>query len=101
MSKPSGSGLKSAYDLAMERMASKGEAIVHLTDDQKAAIAEIGRKTQAAIAELEILYAKRIAAAREGQDEEKAGQIEEELRSEIEKRRARAEAEKERIRKQE
>ena len=52
--------LKSAYELAMERFQKKdAEAgIVHtpLTDEQKAAIAEIRSRYQAKIAELEILH---------------------------------------------
>ena len=35
-------GIKSALELAMERMAKKNGEIAHLTNEQKAAIAEIG-----------------------------------------------------------
>ena len=52
--------LKSAYELAMERFQKKdaesGVVQKPLTDDQKAAIAEIRSRYQAKIAELEILH---------------------------------------------
>ena len=54
------SGPKSAYDLAMERLRKKDAdaGIEHqpVTDEQKAAIAEIRNFYQAKIAELEVLY---------------------------------------------
>ena len=34
-------GLKSSFDLAMERMAQRGESITTLSDEKKAALAEI------------------------------------------------------------
>ena len=52
--------LKSAYELAMERFQKKdaeaGIAQTPMTDEQKAAIAEIRSRYQAKIAELEILH---------------------------------------------
>jgi hypothetical protein len=58
--------LKSAYDLAMERLrAQDREAGVEdskpLSDEQKRAIAELRRKAQARLAEMEILYRKDLA----------------------------------------
>jgi hypothetical protein len=54
------SGPKSAYDLAMERLRKKDAdaRIEHrpVTDEQKAAIAEIRNFYQAKIAELEVLH---------------------------------------------
>jgi len=54
------SGPKSAYDLAMERLRKKDAdaGIEHrpVSDEQKAAIAEIRNFYQAKIAELEVLY---------------------------------------------
>jgi len=53
-------GLKSAYELAMERFAKKdaeaGVVQTPLTEAQKAAIAELRSRYQAKIAELEIMH---------------------------------------------
>jgi hypothetical protein len=92
--------LKSAFDLAMERMAQRGEGLAALSDAQKQAMAEVGRRTQAKIAEVEILFDRTLAAAREAKDEEKVRKAEEERAGEIRKLRAREEEEKERIRRQ-
>ena len=62
--------LKSAYDLAMERLraqdreAGVGDA-APLSDEQKEAIAELRRKAQARLAEMEILHRKDLATATE------------------------------------
>ena len=57
---PDDSGLKSAYELAMERLKKKdadaGIEAVALTDEQKAAIAEARNFYDAKIAEQEVLY---------------------------------------------
>lgn len=59
-------GLKSAYELAMERFKKKdaeaGVVQKPLTEEQKAAIAEIRNRFQAKIAELEILHRGKVAA---------------------------------------
>lgn len=71
--------LKSAYELALERFQKKdAEAgVVHtpLSDEQKAAIAELRNRYQAKIAELEILHQRNMTAtvdpdAREAADAE-------------------------------
>jgi len=57
---------KSAYELAMERLRKKdaeaGIDIRPLTDEQKAAIAEIRSFYQAKIAEIEVLHQSKIRA---------------------------------------
>ena len=57
---PDDTGLKSAYELAMERLKKKdadaGIEAVSLTDEQKAAIAEARNFYDAKIAEQEVLY---------------------------------------------
>jgi len=98
MTDQQGSGLKSSFDLAMERMAAKTGGITRLSDTQKAAIAEVSRKTQAKIAEFEIMYRDRIAAARKSEDPEKLKAVEAEYQREIERARSREEADKDRIR---
>jgi len=71
--------LKSAYELAMERFQKKdaeaGIVQTPLTDEQKAAIAEIRSRYQAKLAELEILHRGNLMAmadpvAREQAEEE-------------------------------
>ncbi len=95
--KSTGKSLKSALDLAMERLAQRDGAHTKLTDAQKAALAEVDRKTKAKLAEREILGNDRLTKA--GEDPEKIEPIKAQQRAEIEKIKARAEEEKERIRK--
>lgn len=91
-------GLKSSFDLAMERLAKRGETMTALTDDQKQALAEIGSRAKAKIAEVEILYGKKLAEARQGNDAEKVTQIEEQQRAEISRIKAREEDERRKVR---
>jgi hypothetical protein len=92
------SGLKSSFDLAMERMAKRGEKITALTEEQKQAMSEIATRTKAKIAEVEILYGKKAAEARAAGDAGKADKIEEEKRYEIARLREKEESERGRIR---
>jgi hypothetical protein len=59
-------GLKSAYELAMERLRKKdaeaGVEAVRLTDEQKTAIAEARSFYEAKIAEQEVLYQSKLRA---------------------------------------
>jgi hypothetical protein len=74
--------LKSAYELAMERLrkedAERGEEVRPLTDEQKEEIARLRREAQAKIAELEIMHEQKLAAA--GGDPEKLAEAEEKLK---------------------
>jgi len=97
MSKDDG-GLKSAYELAMERLAAKEGAGEPLTEEQKAEIAEIEQKAKAKVAELEIMREQDLAAARASGDAEKIAAAETAKRDEINKIKANAEQEKEQIR---
>ena len=63
--------LKSAYELAMERLRAKDrEAGIDepapLTDEQKETIAELRRTAKAKLAEIEIMHRKQVAAAISG-----------------------------------
>ena len=78
-------------------MESSGKSLAKLTDAQKAALAEVDRKTKAKQAELEIMGNDRLTKA--GEDQDKIDPIKAEQRKEMEKIKARAEQEKERIRK--
>jgi len=94
--------LKSAYELAMERFNKKdAEAgVVHqpLTDEQKAAIADLHSQYQARIAELEILHRGQTAGMMdpgerelaEAQYRQERGRLERERDSKIERARASA-----------
>ena len=75
--------LKSAYELAMERLRAEDEdrGIAEskpLSDAQKEAIAELRRQAQAKLAELEILHRKHVHEA--AGDPAKLAQIEEHYR---------------------
>ena len=92
-----GKQLKSALDLALERVAQRDGTMASLTDAQKAALAEIDSKTRAKLAELEILGNDRLAKA--ASDPDQIEKIKAEQRTAMEKIRSRAEEEKERVRK--
>ena len=91
-------GLKSSFDLAMERMAKRGEGIASLSDEQKQTMAEIASRTKAKIAEIEILYGKKIEEARAAGDQEKEAKIASEMRFEIGKLKDREESERAKVR---
>ena len=68
--------LKSAYELAMERLKAKDrdegvKASGPLTGAQKSRIAELRQEAQAKLAELEILHKKNLAGTRGDPDEVK------------------------------
>jgi hypothetical protein len=92
------SGLKSSFDLAMERMARRGETIAALSDEQKQALAEIGSRAKAKIAEVEILYGKKLAEAQAANNAETMTKIEDEKRLEISRIKAREEDERRKAR---
>ena len=95
--KSTGKSLKSALDLAMERLEERDGTRARLTDAQKAALAEVDCQTRAKLAEREILGSDRLAKA--GEDTEKVEPIKAQQCAEIKKIKSRAEEEKERIRK--
>jgi hypothetical protein len=80
---PDDTPLKSAYELAMERLRQKDEAegvtaSKPLRAAQKARISELRRDAKAKLAEMEILHLKNLAAA--GGDPEKIRDLEEKYR---------------------
>ena len=89
--------MKSAYELAMERLEKRDGKGVALSAAQKKAIAEIDEKARAAVAELEILLKPQIAAAAL-EDPAKAAGLEETLRRGIDKARRDADDEKDAVR---
>jgi len=92
-------GIKSALDLAMERLQQKQGDVVPLTHDQKLAIAEIESETKAKVAEEEIMMQDRVRTAYAKGDAEAARKVEEDIRAEIARLRERGERRKEKIRK--
>ena len=91
-------GLKSALDLAMERLAQKGGSPAALTAEQKKALAEIEKQAQAKVAEIEIMMSQRILEAFAKGDAEGAQKLEEQKRADVEAARRRAESDKDRVR---
>lgn len=55
--------MKSAYEIAMERLAQAGGASKKLTEAQRARIAEIEKRFEAKIAETRVSHESQIAAA--------------------------------------
>jgi hypothetical protein len=97
MAKEEKKEIKSAFDLAMERMAQRGEGLVKLSDEQKKRLAAVSAKTQAKIAEIEILHAKSLAEAQASGDADKIAKLQEETRRAIQKLKDAGEAEREKI----
>jgi hypothetical protein len=89
--------MKSAYELAMERLQKQSPAR-QLTNAQKKAIAEIEAAAKAKTAEQELFLKDKVAGAvAEGKYEE-AGQLEQQLAREIRRINEDAEAKKEKVR---
>jgi hypothetical protein len=93
-------GMKSALELAMERMQKSEGDIVPLTDEKKAAIAEIEAEAKAKVAEIEIMSRERAQAAASAGDVEAARKIDEDRAAEIARIRDRAAVKKRKIREQ-
>jgi hypothetical protein len=88
--------IKSAYELAMERMG--GQPGKKLTAEQKKKLAELERVYAAKIAEEELSLTPKIAAARAAGDLEGAQKLEETLRAQVQKLRGKLDAAKEAVR---
>jgi hypothetical protein len=89
--------MKSAYELAMERL-EKASPTRRLSDAKKSAIAEIDASFRAKIAEQELFLKDQIAkAASEGKYED-AAQLEQQLAREIRRLQEDCEAKKEKLR---
>lgn len=86
------SGMKSAYELAMERMGGEAQ---ELTNAQKTAIEEIDSKMKAKIAETEIMFDQQLASEI---DPAKAAFAQQTKQEQIAKIRSEAEDDKENVR---
>ena len=88
------SGIKSAYELAMERLGGESH---ELTKEQKQAIAGIDSKARAKVAETEIIFDQQLATE---SDPAKAALIQQTRQQQIEKIKSEAEVEKESARRE-
>jgi hypothetical protein len=89
--------MKSAYELAMERLQKATPSVV-LSDEQKKQIAEIDSAIKAKIAEREVFLKDEIGKARAGGKFEEVEALEKQLASEIRRLQEDGEAKKERLR---
>ena len=90
--------MKSAYELAMERLAKSDPSTGSLKPEQKARLAEIDRIYQGKIAEREIFLKEQLQAALAGRKLEEADKLRQQISSEKAKLEEEREDEKERVR---
>ena len=89
--------MKSAYELAMERLAAAAPA-VHLSDDQKRRIAEVEARCKADIAAKELLLCGEMEKARTAGDADAMSQLQRQLADETRRFEEKREREKDAIR---
>jgi hypothetical protein len=89
--------MKSAYELAMERLQKTAPSVV-LTDEQKSQIAEVDGNFRAKIAEREVFLKDQIAKARSSGKGEEVGELEKQLALEVRRLQADCEEKKEKLR---
>jgi hypothetical protein len=89
--------MKSAYELAMERL-EKASPSISLTEDQKKEIAEIDSTFRAKIAEKELFLREQIRKAQSAGNFEEAESLEKQLASEIRRFQEDCETKKEKLR---
>jgi hypothetical protein len=89
--------MKSAYDLAMERL-QKASPSITLTEDQKKQIAEIDSTFRAKIAEKELFLKDQIQKAQTGRKFDEAESLEKQLAIETRRLQEDCEAKKEKLR---
>ena len=90
--------MKSAYELAMERLAKSDPSTGSLTAVQKSRLAEIDRVYQGKIAEREIFLKQQLKAALTAQNLEEADKVRQQIASEKARLEEEREDEKERVR---
>jgi hypothetical protein len=89
--------MKSAYELAMERLA-KDQPIISLNDDQKKQLAEVDSQFKARIAEKELFLKGEIQKAQAAGKFEDVESLEKQLTTEIRRLQEDCEAKKEKLR---
>lgn len=90
--------MKSAYELAMERLAKNDPAATPLTAEQKSRLGEIDRVYQGKIAEREIFLKQQLRSALAAQNLEEADKIRKQIAGEKARLEEEREDEKERVR---
>jgi hypothetical protein len=90
--------MKSAYELAMERLAKSDPSAAPLSAEQKARLAEIDKVYQGKIAEREIFLKQQLQAALGAQNLEEADKIRQQIAGEKARLEEDREDEKERVR---
>ena len=90
--------MKSAYELAMERLAKSEPAARPLNAEQKQRLAEIDRVYQGRIAEREIFLKQQLDAALAGQQFDEADKVRKQIANEKARLEEEREDEKERVR---
>ncbi len=90
--------MKSAYELAMERLAKSDPSSGPLSDEQKSRLAEIDRVYKGKLAEREIFLKQQLEHAYADQKPEEADKIKQQLASERARIEEEREEEKERVR---
>lgn len=90
--------MKSAYELAMERLAKSDPSSKSLTPEQKQRLAEIDRVFQGKIAEREIFLKQQLDAALAKQEFDEADKLRKQIASEKARLEEEREDEKERVR---
>ncbi len=93
------SGIKSAYDLAMEKLEQTEGVHAPVSEEQKKAIAQVDSETQAKIAEIEISSQHRVGEALASGDVGKIQELEAQRVDETRKAREEGEAKKDAVRK--
>lgn len=89
--------MKSAYELAMERLEKKTPSVA-LTDEQKQQIAEVDSTFKARIAEKELFLKEQIGKAQSAGNVEEADSLQKQLTVEIRRLQEDAETKKEKLR---
>jgi hypothetical protein len=89
--------MKSAYELAMERL-EKNKPTIALTDEQRRELAAVESTYKAKLAEKELLLRGEIEKARNAGDSEEVEKLEKQLASEIRRLQADRETKKEEVR---
>ena len=90
--------MKSAYELAMERLQKKEGAHAPLSGEQKRVLADLESQLKARVAEIEIMRDREIAEARAKGDAEAVANITAQRVDDLRRARERGEAEKEEVR---
>ncbi|MGD8395278.1 MAG: hypothetical protein PVF43_07360 [Candidatus Eiseniibacteriota bacterium] len=90
--------IKSAYELAMERLSRDQGDIAPLSDAQKQRLAAISREFRAKVAERQLALEPAIETALRSGDFQEADRLRDTLKAEVDALRAEEEAEKDRVR---